>query len=215
MKKIYIPIIHSVCRDRPADTTAAFMDTLPKHSLDYQPWPEYTTNCSADFSIAHTGRDILLKYFVQEDVIKVTKLFINDQVCKDSCVEFFIAFTPEQKYYNIEMNCAGICRMGYGEGRSKRTMLSENKINKIQKTILIKSSSADVATNFEWQITLRIPIEIFEFSNLISLSGKHAVANFFKCGDDLPEPHFLTWNDIQADTPDFHLPKFFGELQFG
>ena len=215
MKEICIPLITYDCATTNVEIIAPMMDTLPKHFLDNQPWPEMTSNCKAAFSIAHTGRTILLKYFVEEDVIKITKFHTNDQVHKDNCVEFFIAFTPEQKYYNIEINCAGICLIAYGEGRSKRKMLSENKINKIQKMILIKSSSAAVTANFEWQITLMIPIEVFEFSDLQSLKDKEAVGNFYKCGDDLPEPHFLTWNKMHAETPDFHLPQFFGELHFG
>jgi hypothetical protein len=46
------------------------------------------------------------------------------------------------------------------------------------------------------------------------LKGKTCRANFYKCGDDLPEPHFLSWNNIIADKPDFHLPQYFGTLTF-
>ena len=47
-----------------------------------------------------------------------------------------------------------------------------------------------------------------------SLKGVCATANFYKCGDDLPEPHFVSWNKIEAPTPNFHLPKYFGEIEF-
>lgn len=105
--------------------------------------------------------------------------------------------------------------MAYGTGRSKREMLSENQINKIERRIVIKSASNKVNTNFEWQITMMIPIAVFEFSGLKTLPGQEAIGNFYKCGDDLPTPHFLTWNMIDAETPDFHSPQFFGELEFG
>ncbi len=39
-------------------------------------------------------------------------------------------------------------------------------------------------------------------------------ANFYKCGDKLTVPHFVTWNSIGTNKPDFHQPKFFGELYF-
>ncbi|HEX8038127.1 MAG TPA: carbohydrate-binding family 9-like protein [Chryseosolibacter sp.] len=38
--------------------------------------------------------------------------------------------------------------------------------------------------------------------------------DFYKCGDNLPEPHFITWNDVKAPKPDFHLPEFFGRINF-
>jgi len=214
MKKIYIPIIEDVSEHTMMEDVEILMDSLPRHYLDNQPWPEFKTNCQASFSVAHSGRAILLKFYVQEDVIKVTKHSTNGQVHKDNCVEFFIAFEPEQKYYNIEMNCVGICLMAYGAGRSKRKMLSESGIDSIQRRIRIQSAAAPAATNYEWQITLVIPIEVFEFSDMKSLTGQKAVGNFFKCGDDLPTPHFLTWNMIEAAIPDFHSPCFFGELQF-
>ena len=191
------------------------MDSLPKHYLDNQPWPEFKTNCQTSFSVAHSGRAILLKYFVQEDVIKVAMHKTNEQVHKDNCVEFFIGFAPGKEYYNIEINCFGICSMAYGDGRSNRKMLPENLISKIQTSILIKSAPTTALTNFQWEITMIIPREVFDYSNLKSFRDQRAVANFFKCGDDLPAPHYLTWNMIDAKTPDFHLPEFFGELEFG
>lgn len=35
------------------------------------------------------------------------------------------------------------------------------------------------------------------------------MANFYKCGDDLPAPYYLSWNKIIAPKPDFHYPDFF------
>ena len=37
---------------------------------------------------------------------------------------------------------------------------------------------------------------------------------FYKCGDKLQTPHFLSWNPIDLPKPDFHCPAFFGLLQF-
>ena len=39
-------------------------------------------------------------------------------------------------------------------------------------------------------------------------------ANFYKCGDELQTPHFLSWNPIKIENPDFHRPDFFGTLEF-
>ena len=43
---------------------------------------------------------------------------------------------------------------------------------------------------------------------------KEIKANFYKCGDELQTPHFLSWNPIQIEQPDFHRPDFFGTLEF-
>jgi hypothetical protein len=43
-------------------------------------------------------------------------------------------------------------------------------------------------------------------------AGATLRANFYKCGDELQVPHFLSWNPIGVETPDFHRPEFFGKL---
>ena len=47
-----------------------------------------------------------------------------------------------------------------------------------------------------------------------SLDGQTIKANFYKCGDELQTPHFLSWNPINIEKPDFHRPDFFGSLEF-
>lgn len=39
--------------------------------------------------------------------------------------------------------------------------------------------------------------------------------NLFKCGDELSHPHFLSWQPIRTEKPDFHRPEFFAQVRFG
>ena len=41
-----------------------------------------------------------------------------------------------------------------------------------------------------------------------------AKVNFYKCGDLLPEPHFICWNKVETTDPDFHQPDFFAPVVF-
>ena len=36
----------------------------------------------------------------------------------------------------------------------------------------------------------------------------------YKCGDELPHPHFRSWKSIETEKPDFHRPEFFAEVAF-
>ena len=38
--------------------------------------------------------------------------------------------------------------------------------------------------------------------------------NFYKCASATSEPHYLSWNPILTDKPDFHRPDFFGDIYF-
>jgi hypothetical protein len=66
----------------------------------------------------------------------------------------------------------------------------------------------------EWQITLAIPWETFFKHDLKPVSGKKMRANFYKCGDELSVPHFVSWTKIKTEKPSFHQPDFFGGLEF-
>ena len=215
MKSLFIPLVDELNANSDMEDVAALLSTFPINEINQQPWCNQKINCKTNFNIAHNGTAIFLRYEVAEDVIKVNTYETNGPVNKDNCVEFFVSFGSEKKYYNLEVNCVGIIRMAYGIGRSKRTSLTVQAINKIKTYIEIKTAPVGSFTKYIWQISLTIPIKTFEHSELETLQQLTGLGNFYKCGDDLPQKHFYTWNRIDAETPDFHLPAFFGSLDFG
>jgi hypothetical protein len=40
------------------------------------------------------------------------------------------------------------------------------------------------------------------------------MGNVYKCGDAMPQAHYLTWNPIGTSRPDYHRPEYFGYLKF-
>ncbi len=62
-----------------------------------------------------------------------------------------------------------------------------------------------------WELRLDIPASVF---GLPAFPGLEARGNFYKCGDLLPEPHFLSWAPIATPRPDFHRPEFFDKMVF-
>ena len=65
-----------------------------------------------------------------------------------------------------------------------------------------------------WSIIEVIPAAALFNHDIDSWEGKKMHANFYKCGDNLPNPHFLSWNKIEFPRPNFHLQEFFGEVTF-
>lgn len=196
------------------EDVATLLDTLPHFPISHQPWPKFKSNSQTSFVIAHTGATICLKFYVKEDVIKVTSYQTNGRVHKDNCVEFFVSFGADKKYYNIEFNCMGICLIGFGEKRLNRVLLTDTLIAKVKTHIKIITTPMNSTNKYAWEITAIIPIEVFEAANLSSFNKLSGAGNFFKCGDDLPKPHFYCWKMIESETPNFHLPEFFGSLKF-
>src|SRR5690606_6931474 len=73
------------------------MDVQPSYEIAEQSWEEYFTNNKAAFSIAYSGHNIFLKYYVKEQYLNSHVRDINGDVHHDNCVEFFVAF--EKEYY--------------------------------------------------------------------------------------------------------------------
>ena len=48
----------------------------------------------------------------------------------------------------------------------------------------------------------------------LMFSGFKARANFYNCADETIIPHFVTWNPIGTEKPDYHQPQYFGEIIF-
>jgi|SRR5215203_1227741 len=190
------------------------LDGLQRYAIDQVPWPLYPYLPDAKFSIAYTNDAILLKYFVEENSIRICCHTTNGAVHEDSCVEFFIMFDGEAEYYNLEFNCIGICSAAFGKSRDERELLSAQSISRIKRLSQIKGCVEEDKQQVSWQLTLVIPMDTFIHHGISDLKNKNCKVNFYKCGDALPNPHFLSWKQIVADSPDFHLPQFFGEMQF-
>ncbi len=191
-----------------------YLDALPKEAVSNICWLKLQHVPEVNFVIAYTANALILKFYVKENTHLARYTISNQPVFKDSCVEFFIAVDDSGNYYNFEFNSLGTCLASYGKDRHSRLKLADATI------VEIKSSNNWIqhspSTNqFEWQLTLTIPVVVFCFDNIQFQPSQQYQVNFYKCGDDLPEPHYLSWNSVRSTAMDFHQPCFFGTLQLG
>lgn len=187
--------------------------SIPANKIDQVSWPTYSYLPDVSFKIAYTQKNVVLEYSVKEKHLKAIYLKSNDPVYKDSCVEFFISF-DKLHYYNFEFNSLGTALVGYGTAdRNSRERLPSELIERIITRSVVNTGKKKGEDN-EWTLQLQIPFALFYNDAIKSLKGVRATANFYKCGDDLPEPHFVSWNKIEAIKPNFHLPQYFGEIEF-
>lgn len=182
--------------------------------IDTVNWPEYPYKPDVRFRMAHNGKNIMLEYEVNEKTSKAEYGKDNGKVWTDSCVEFFTGIGGDGIYYNLEANCIGTVLLGMGPQREGRERAGEETTSLIGRhSTLGKETFAERETGL-WRLSLHIPVEAFCKHRIADLSGITAGANFYKCGDGLSRPHFLSWNPINAAKPDFHRPDFFGTIQF-
>ena len=189
--------------------------TLTANGITNCNWPEeYPYTPEASFKIFHDGTNIYLQFEVTEKDIhsKITEDF--GEVWTDPCVEMFIA-PDSDTYYNFECTCIGKMLVAC------HATAKETERMPLETLATIKRIPALGTDNFglregenSWSIIEIIPAATLFNHKIESWDGKTMRANFYKCGDNLPTPHFLSWNKIDYPRPNFHLPEYFGEIQF-
>jgi hypothetical protein len=180
---------------------------LSWNSIAASPWKtDFPYSPVVEFQIAHTDSFVILHYAVEEEFLKAQYIRSNENVWEDSCVEFFISLDNKQSYYNFEFNVLGTGLIGYGTAvKSERKRLDGAVIDAVNTYTSVRK----VDGQKKWNLILQIPKTIVDTTQW---SGRTIHANFYKCGDELPQPHFIAWNNIDYPTPNFHRPEFFGDL---
>jgi len=186
------------------------------HNIDTVDWPEEYPYCpNVEFAIAHQNDAILLHYRVEENSPRATVANDLGNVWEDSCCEFFFSLNTDTDYYNLESNCISTVLLCNGKGRNNRTQAPTNILNQINRWASLGREPFEQCEGQQtWQLALIIPVSAFFHHHIETLSGQILRANFYKCGDKTPQPHFLSWNEINIPSPDFHRPDFFGQLTF-
>ena len=133
----------------------------------------------------------------------------DSPVCRDSCMEFFVNFSPEtdERYINFEANAKGALHCKIGPGRENRIALAALPIPQPELTARVEEDS--------WSIRLFVPLGCITalYGRSEFHRGDRIRANFYKCGDETEKPHYGAWNFIDLSSPDFHRPEFFGEIE--
>lgn len=184
--------------------------SIEKQEIDNCPWAsEFPYIPEVTFQIVHSADLIGIHYSVKEEFLRANAIRANENVWEDSCVEFFVSLDNKQTYFNFEFNVLGTGLIGYGSAvKEERNRLTAEEIETVSSiTQVVKTNDSKT-----WEIFLTIPKALLTKEDL---TGKTVHGNFYKCGDALPKPHFIAWNAIDNPSPNFHLPQFFGELNFG
>jgi len=214
MKELLVKKV-DIKADAPWDTVLKAFETAEWNAIDIVNWFDYPYRPKVDFRMVYGASALLLQFRVKEQAVRAVATADNGEVWKDSCVEMFINSAGDGLYYNFEFNCIGTCLLAVGATRQDREMAKPEVLSKIRrKTSLERKPFAERKGETEWDLSAVIPFVCFFKHPDYAPDGKTARANFYKCGDDLTVPHYLSWNPIKAENPDFHRPECFGNVRF-
>ena len=145
---------------------------------------------------------------------------INGPVWEDSCVEFFFApdATEPSHYFNLEINAGGTPLMHHNTvPREEVTFLPEEAIRRVEIAhSLPKKVDPERTDSVTWTIEYRIPLDLLRQYAPVTSPAPGVVwrGNFYKIAENTSNPHYMTWAPVDLPKPDFHTPRFFGELRF-
>lgn len=179
-------------------------------------WPEaFPYAPQVEFRMFHTGEWLLLRFDVAEQYTMARVTQDNGRSWTDSCVEFFIS--PDGKeYYNFETTCAGRLLLAWHRSRHEAEQAPQEVLQAVKRftSLPFGQTFEERVGDNHWSLTLAIPPRALFRHALNDWSGLQASANLYKCGDELSQPHFLSWSPIRTEKPDFHRPEFFAPIRF-
>lgn len=202
-KSIYLPELSGISLAK-IDATLSAMPVAGK--IDTLNWVEqYPTAPQTAFTLAHTDEMLYVRYEVKGEVPLATKTNDLELVNEDACVEIFIGDADNTHYWNFEFNSAGVCNASHRKERKVDVV----RLNAEQLASIQRYGQQLCAAH--WTLLVGIPLALID----LDLTRERARrANLYKCGDKTPMKHYASWNSIEAEAPAFHLPEFFGEIQF-
>ncbi len=191
-----------------------FAGCIP-HPIACNNWAaEYPYAPKVAFRMFHTGEKLYLRFEVEERYTMARVTEDQGRVWTDSCVEFFIAPDGEG-YYNFECTCIGRLLLAYRKRRPEPVSAPAEVMDSI---VRIPSLGTEPFEEREgdnrWTMMLAIPATALFRHHIASWKGLCAAVNLYKCGDDLSHPHFLSWQPIALEKPNFHCPDFFRQVKF-
>ena len=158
------------------------------------------------FQACHDTSCLYVRMEAEESPVRATLTGPLGQVCRDSCLEFFFAPDGGERYFNFELNPLGTLCFGFGAGRPTRVRQVPKDLEQFQ----IKPFLAPKG----WGVTFAVPADFVRLYFPGFIFSGEAAANFYKCGDDTPTPHYLAWSPLTSPAPDFHRRQDFGRLIF-
>ena len=180
--------------------------------------PEYPPEAKVRLIYDHEFLHVF--FTVREKFTRCKERSVNGAVWEDSCVEFF--FSPDnnspERYFNLEINCGGVPLMHYNiVPRKEYIEVSPEDLSMIEIYHSLPGViDPEITVTTGWIVAYSLPLDIIRKYSGITHPSPGVVwrANFYKAAVNNSNPHYMTWAPVDNPVPDFHLPRFFGELIF-
>ncbi len=200
---------------KPLAEVNTLLNTLgAQTTIDCLNWPElFPYKPETTVYLAYTHTYIFVKWHVEGTNLRAMCTQDFERVSADSCVEFFCQVPNDEHYINFEFNCIGTATASYRLGRAEEVVrLTPEELNQVLRySTLPREPFEEKEGEFTWELCIAIPFALLEAKTGQKIA-KLIRGNFYKCADMTRTKHYVSWQPIPTEKPDFHRPEFFGEL---
>ncbi len=172
--------------------------------------------------VLYNARGLFVRFRVEDQYIRCVAEKLNDSVCCDSCVEFFIEPAGKKGYLNFEFSGNGIFLCHHvrdhrraPQGFADFSPLMPTDVREVEViTTLPGKVEPEIVEKRCWELGFFAPFSLFTAKTgaPAPMPGTEWRGNFYKCGDKTSHPHWASWNPVPELN--FHLPESFGILEF-
>lgn len=214
MKTLNVPFVSGIDNLGLEDIINILEEKGERRTIESLNWAkDYPYHPLTVFTIAHSEKYIYVDFFVRCNYLRAINYQNNSPVSQDSCVEFFVSPECNSHYWNFEFNCIGTINASHRSERNNPTRLNDEQLASVKRYASCGTRPFnEVEGLFTWNLIIAIPFELIGVhyeGNPIEMRG-----NFYKCASAASQPHYLSWNPIITEKPDFHRPEYFGKIIF-
>lgn len=209
----YLPELDRLVEESDLDAIVNSLDAKGnRQTIDHANWEnEYPYRPLTAVTVAHSDKYLYLDFFVRCNYMRAVNTEDQSPVSEDSCVEFFVQPSGDGHYWNFEFNCIGTINASRRTGRHDPERLTSDKLARVLRYASCGNRPfCELEGLFTWNLLVAIPLDLIG----VEFNGEDLMlkGNFYKCASETSAPHYLSWNPIVSEHPDFHRPEYFGDI---
>ncbi len=164
-------------------------------------WGDYPCEPYTTARVLYSDYGLHIKLETDEKQLFATHRVQNEEVCEDSCMEFFFRANEDNPaYFNFEFNPFGTM---YMSTRRSRLDFHYPEVDRFYFEV------QSVVEAEKWTVMFTVPFDFMDSE--VGGHTRRMFGNFFKCCG--ANTHYLTYTPVATPHPDFHQPTLFGELE--
>lgn len=170
--------------------------------IKHENWLKCSEKINTTGRLLYSDYGIHIRMETDEKPLLARQTAQNSDVYRDSCMELFIRPNESDKrYLNFEFNPFGTMYLAI-----RTSSYDGEHPQKNREYFEVKSC----VNEEKWVLQFTIPFEFID--EAFGTYTDTMYANLFKCGDETPHEHYISYSPVNSEVMDFHQSEFFAKF---